>query len=111
MPSISGFVALHPESLIPHAASALPAHPVEAVEDQVEPELELGLVVAPAQRRVRVVVDDLGHHAREMRELRRHLLRVGRWCGRVRAAAGAAGAAGAVAGGKRLLAEAERTAA
>jgi hypothetical protein len=33
--------------------------PLEAVEEQVEPELELDLVIAPAQRGVRVVVGGL----------------------------------------------------
>ena len=43
--------------------------PVQAVEDDVQPELELLLVIAPAQRRVRVVVGDLAQHPDQVRQL------------------------------------------
>src|SRR6516165_3257861 len=42
---------------------------VEAVEDEVEPELELGLVVAPAQGGGGVVVGDLLEHRGQVGEL------------------------------------------
>jgi predicted ATPase len=60
----------------PPRSGRLP-HPVEPVKDQVEPELELGLVVTPAEGGVRVVVSDLRHHAGEMRELTGHGLQHG----------------------------------
>jgi hypothetical protein len=45
------------------------AKAVETVEDQVEAELEFGLVVAPAKGRIGVVVDGVCQHASQMREL------------------------------------------
>ncbi len=42
---------------------------LESVEDEVEPELELGLVVAPSQSRIRVVVCDVRQHADEVWQL------------------------------------------
>ena len=41
---------------------------LEAVEQYVEAELELGLVVAPAEGRVGALVGDVGHHRAQVRE-------------------------------------------
>src|SRR4029077_8699380 len=50
-------------------ASGLLPLAVQPVENHVEAELELRLVVAPAQRGGRVVVGPLVHHAHQMRDL------------------------------------------
>ncbi|GAA1981220.1 hypothetical protein GCM10009838_48020 [Catenulispora subtropica] len=80
----------------------LPAadQPVEPVQEQVQPELELGLVVAPAERAVGVVVGDVAQHGGEVGEpLGQGLER------------GCVGGAAGIRRGEELLVEAERPAA
>src|SRR6476646_2546821 len=74
---------------------------VEAVEDEVEPEFELRLVVAPAQRGAGVVVGYLHEHGHEVRDLVGHASE--RFGGLL--------IAGSAARIEQFLAEAQRTAA
>src|SRR5215813_7835510 len=74
---------------------------VEAVEDQVEPEFEFGLVVAPAQGGVGVVMGDFGEHCGQVGEL----------AGDIRGGGGGVAWAGSVTGVEQFLGESQRPAA